>query len=139
MKSAMLLYEDLMLYTLKHNDPSFIHQHVVDAYAAQNTDGHSKPITVFFALVGLYLHVERDFTGKQVQREHMRLGQCKRQWSRLSAPLQKGSVTVSDVMATLPGDTRDAAIHSWCSSVWKSWRENNPHLVSLMVKEINFR
>ena len=138
MRSEKKLCEEFALYTLTHKDSSFIHQHVVDAYAAQNADVHSKPITVFFALVGLYLHVERDFTGKQVQIEHTHLGQQRRQWPRLSAPLQKGCVTVSNVMATLPGNERDAAIHTWCASVWNAWKESDAHLVSLIVKEINF-
>jgi hypothetical protein len=29
------LYNELAFYTLSHPDPAFLHQHVVDAYAAQ--------------------------------------------------------------------------------------------------------
>jgi len=32
------LYNELAHYTLSHPDPSFLHQHVVDAYAAQYAD-----------------------------------------------------------------------------------------------------
>jgi hypothetical protein len=60
----MDLYDQLSLYTLSHADPSFIHQHVVDAFAAQHADDRTKPITLTFALVGLYLHAERGFSGK---------------------------------------------------------------------------
>jgi hypothetical protein len=60
-------YAELCGYTLTHGDPAFIHQHVVDAFAAQQADGASKPIGVIFALVGLYLHVERQFSGRHVQ------------------------------------------------------------------------
>lgn len=42
-------------YTLAHRDPAFLHQHVVDAFAAQHADDSTKPITLVFALVGLYL------------------------------------------------------------------------------------
>src|SRR5437762_13393080 len=56
------LFHELCYYTLSHNDRSFIHQVVVDAYAAQTADETSKPIGVAFALLGLYLHHERGYT-----------------------------------------------------------------------------
>ena len=37
-------YEELCYYTLAHGDPAFIHQHVVDAFAAQTADENIKPI-----------------------------------------------------------------------------------------------
>jgi hypothetical protein len=36
-----------------HRDPSFIHQYVVDAFAAQQADEQTKPMKLTFALVGL--------------------------------------------------------------------------------------
>jgi uncharacterized protein DUF5946 len=60
-------YRELCAYTLNHRNPCFIHQYVVDAFAAQHVDTASKPITLTFALVGLYSHVERNQAGKQVQ------------------------------------------------------------------------
>ncbi|HXG53369.1 MAG TPA: DUF5946 family protein, partial [candidate division Zixibacteria bacterium] len=56
-------YEQLQCYTLGHGGLEFIHQHVVDAWAAQHADEQTKPIRLTFALVGLYLHVERGFSG----------------------------------------------------------------------------
>src|SRR5262247_2885212 len=70
-------YNELCYYTLAHRDPSFIHQHVVDAFAAQNADEQTKPIKLTFALVGLYLHVEKRFSGRKVQRVHMDLARKK--------------------------------------------------------------
>ncbi len=52
-------YNEMQAYTLAHGDPAFIHQHVVDAWSAQHANEHSKPIGVTFALVGLFLHVEK--------------------------------------------------------------------------------
>jgi len=52
METAKDAYNELAYYTLSHADPSFIHQHIVDAFAAQNADEHSKPISVAFALLG---------------------------------------------------------------------------------------
>jgi hypothetical protein len=37
------LYHELSYYTLAHPDPSFIHQHIVDAYAAQHADDARRP------------------------------------------------------------------------------------------------
>jgi Family of unknown function (DUF5946) len=76
------LYHELSCYTLTHPDPSFIHQHIVDAYTAQNANEITKPIAVVFALIGLYLHVEKNFTGRQVQRFHMKLAKIRRPWIR---------------------------------------------------------
>ncbi len=57
-------YHALCGYTLTHPGPTFLHQHVVDAFAAQRADGDTKPIALTFALVGLYLAVERRSSGK---------------------------------------------------------------------------
>ncbi len=137
MPSEKELYNELALYTLSHSDPSFIHQHVVDAFAAQNADKQSKPITVFFALVGLYLHLERNYTGREVQREHVRLGRVKKLWPRFPHQQRMGSVTVADVIAAPPGKQRDEMIHAWCASVWDAWKKNTPQLVSQIVKELD--
>ncbi len=48
-------YYELAYYTLSHPDPAFIHQHAVDAFTAQNANAGSKPISITFALIGLYL------------------------------------------------------------------------------------
>ena len=65
-ETASRKYE-LAYYTLAHPDPEFIHQYIMDAYAAQHADEHSKPISIAFALAGLYLHLERGYSGWQVR------------------------------------------------------------------------
>lgn len=117
-------------WTLELRDAAFIHQHVVDAWAAQHADENSKPIGVAFALIGLYLHLEKGYTGREVQRVHMQLGQPKgrgpgrKDWPRFALPKERGSVTVHDVMAVAEGD-RAAAIDRWCRSVWEAWSESH--------------
>jgi hypothetical protein len=64
-------YHELAFYTLSHKGSQFIHQHVVDAFAAQTADAHTKPITLVYALAGLYLLNEKDYTGKEVQQAHV--------------------------------------------------------------------
>src|SRR5260370_22891507 len=90
-------YNELCCYTLTHGDPAFIHQHVVDAFAAQNADERTKPIKLTFALIGLYLHVEKQFSGREVQRTHQFLAEGKRLWPSFPLPPDRGSLTPADV------------------------------------------
>ncbi len=128
-------YNELCAYTLAHarDDASFIHQHVVDAYAAQSADEQTKPIALTFALVGLYLHVERLFSGRQVQQAHMRLARHKHAWPTFTLPRDRGTMTAADVLGAPPGPERDRAIHSWCASVWAAYRESHQKVADLLV------
>jgi hypothetical protein len=130
--SEQRAYEELQCYTLGRGDLAFIHQHVVDAWAAQHADSNSKPIGLAFALVGLYLHVERGFTGRQVQRAHMVLGQRRRSWPSFPLPGERGAVTVLKVMAAPPGPRRDQAIDAWCASVWSAFSESRRAVAELV-------
>jgi len=91
-------YDELSYYTLAHPHPSFIHQHVVDAFAAQHADEWAKPMRVAFALAGLYLHLERGFTGKAVQQAHTRLARAKEQMPVFQPTRHRASMTVADVL-----------------------------------------
>jgi hypothetical protein len=125
-------YDELCAYTAMLGDVTFIHQHVVDAFAAQTADEHTKPITLAFALVGLCLHVERDFTGREVQLAHMRMARRKRVWPSFMLPRERGSITAIDVLAREPGPTREAAIHSWTATVWDAFRASKPAVEELL-------
>lgn len=127
-------YNELCAYTLTHGDREFIHQHVVDAFAAQHANEQSKPIVVAFALVGLYLLIEKGFSGREVQRAHMRLGQNKRSWPAFILPAERGSITVVDVMAAAEGPERDSAIHAWCKSVWSAFAANRDRVHQLLAE-----
>lgn len=77
-------FNELSFYTLQHPDQVyFIHQHIVDAYQAQTADQNTKPIALTFSLVGLYLYLEKNYTGRQVQQAHMRMAQHKQTWPTL--------------------------------------------------------
>jgi hypothetical protein len=134
MNTEQDIYSELCYYTLAHSDPAFIHQHIVDAFGAQTADENTKPIKLTFALVGLYLHVEKQFNGRQVQLAHMKLGQGKQQWPAFSLPKDRGAVTVVHVFAAPAGPERDGMIHQWCVSVWKAFRENRQAVSSLLIK-----
>lgn len=128
------LYNQLAFYTLSHPDPAFIHQLVVDAHTAQCADETTKPIAVTFALIGLYLHLEKGYTGKQVQRAHMQLAKFPNNWPRLEIPSSRGEIQIENVLGTDPGPVRDAMIESWCQSVWGSWRDARMAIVDIARK-----
>lgn len=127
-------YHEVSAYTLTRGDASFIHQHVVDAWAAQHAHAGSKPIGVFFALAGLYLHVERGFTGRQVQRAHMKLAERPESWPVFSLPASRGSITALDVVAAPEGEARDAGIHAWAESVWSAYAESRERVVEVLQR-----
>jgi hypothetical protein len=136
MASDQDLYHELSFYTLAHSDPSFLHQHMVDAYTAQHADETTRPIAIVFALVGLYLHIEKDFTGRQVQRFHIKLAKIRRQWVRPLLPKERGDITVRHVLAAAAGPSRDALIHSWCASVWEAWNDSHDDIANLAKNEL---
>jgi uncharacterized protein DUF5946 len=127
-------YNELCAYTLTHGDPSFIHQHVVDAFAAQQATPDSKPIGVTFALAGLYLHVEKGFSGRAVQRAHMQMARQRREWPRFALPESRGGITAADVIAKAEGPERDRAIHDWCVTVWQAFAANRQMVIDLLVE-----
>ena len=81
-------FHELAFYRLAHprTDPEFIHQYAVDASAAQTATAASKPITVAFALIGLYLHLEKGYTGRQVQLAHMQMAATRKTWLSFALP-----------------------------------------------------
>lgn len=130
------LYHELAAYTLSHADKSFVHQCVVDAWAAQHADDHTRPITLCFALVGLYLHVERGFTGRQVQRVHSLLAGRRKDWPHFSVPADRGQITVRDVLHAPAGPDRDALIDQWCAAVWHAYQSTRPEIIALLHAEL---
>ena len=132
MPSEQQAYEELQAYTLALGDPAFIHQHVVDAWAAQHAEEGTRPIALTFALAGLFLYLERGFDGRQVQRVHMLLGRHKQPWPLFPLPRERGSITAAEVMAAPAGPERDRAIEAWCASVWDAFRDSHRRVAELL-------
>jgi hypothetical protein len=127
-------YDELCAWTLSLHDSEFIHQHVVDAFAAQHAEERTKPIAITFALVGLYLHLERGFTGKRVQQAHMELAKRKGEWPRFPLPAVRGTLTAIEVIAVPAGSERVQAIDAWCASVWASYRGDSSGAVADLLQ-----
>lgn len=123
-------YDEVYLYTMDR--PGFILQHVVDAFAVQTADEDSKPISVVFGLAGLYLHLERHFSGRQVQKAHMEMGRRKRAWPKVQLPGDRGKITVEDVRAARAGPERDRAIDDWCQAVWTACAGTRETIVGIL-------
>lgn len=115
------LYNELAFYTLSHPDSYFIHQNVVDAYTAQTANSDTKKIAVFFALAGLYLTLEKGFTGREVQLAHIKMTKNKKDIPHIHLPQDKGLITIRDVLNIPPGKERDIEIKKWCASVWEAY------------------
>src|SRR5262249_47801424 len=130
MNAIRAAYDELYLYTMGR--PGFILQHVVDAFAVQTADQDTKPVGLVFGLVGLYLHLEKRFSGGQVQKAHMELGRSKRAWPEITLPRDRGRMTVVDVLAVPAGPERDKAIDDWCLSVWSSFACNRETIIALL-------
>jgi hypothetical protein len=123
-------YDEVYVYAMSR--PNFVLQHVVDAFMVQTATADTKPISIVFGLVGLYLHVEKQLSGRQVQKAHMELARKKRKWPTLRLPDDRGSMTVSDVLAANAGPERDGAIDDWCKSVWTACLASREEIVELL-------
>src|SRR3982751_2006021 len=126
-------HDELYAYTMGRKN--FILQHVVDASIAQTAPAVNPPhIGVIFSLAGLYLHVEKGFTGKQVQNAHRVMGKVKRSWPDVIWPTQRGDMTACDVLAMPAGRERDEAIDEWCKQVWAAFSPNRSMVAQLLAE-----
>lgn len=136
MEADKNLFYELTYYTLAHPDQIyFIHQHVVDTYAAQQANETTKPINITFALAGLYLFLEKNYSGRQVQQAHMKMAKHKQVWPVFKYPQHKGDVTIQEVLLAPPGNERDTMIKEWNESVWNTYKENH-ETVRVLVNSI---
>lgn len=127
-------YDEIQCDTMGRADAAFTQQHVVDAWTAQHADEVTKPIALTFALVGLYLHVEQGFSGRQVQRVHMALARHQEAWPSFVLPASRGTVTACEVVAAAPGPPRDRAIDAWCASVWQAFSASHRAVAELLAR-----
>jgi hypothetical protein len=119
------VFSNLQCYTVAKQDPAFIHQHAVDAYEAQHVGGTTRNITVAFGLIGLYLALEKGYTGRQVQLAHMSIAKTREDWPRLEPPDQPAFVTVMDVLCAGTDAEKDVLVRKWMDAVWESWADRH--------------
>ena len=125
-------YDQLCCYSLTLGDKTFVHQHVVDAFAAQNATHDDKPIRLTFALVGLYLHLEHGFTGREVQLAHMKMAKNSKIWPRFTLPDYRGQLDAVTVLSA-PDVERISKIDEWCRSVWEAYSIHRSAIRQLLI------
>lgn len=128
-------FDDLSFWTLARRDAQFVHQYAVDAYAAQHARVSGPTISAAFPLVGLYLAVEKGWSGRQVQRTHQLLATRAKEWPRFLPPADLGTMTVLDVVGCARGPDRGQALLRWCASVWDAWKADHER-VRLVVEKL---
>lgn len=97
------------------------HQTCVDAYGAQHVGEHTPAIGVAFALNGLYLVLERGFTGIQARQAHGYLADTVPSWPRFTPPGEAGGLTVFDVTMASCVEEHIELVRSWGRTVWAAW------------------
>lgn len=122
----------LSFFTLALGDSDFVHQLVVDAYAAQHYGEGMKNITISFALAGLYLVWEKGYTGKQVQDIHKLMADRSKVWPRFAAPSHKAKLTIKDVL-DVPDSKKPEMIRAWHKSVWDIWLPQRDSIAELVL------
>lgn len=124
---------DLSYYTLSLKDEYFVHQLAVDAYTAQHVGKDTKPISIMFALIGLFLVNEKGYTGKQVQGVHMMLAKKTKVWPHFLPPADKTWLTVQDVLL-IPDEEKQEIIKKWNQSVWNIWKKDEKQIEIILQK-----
>jgi hypothetical protein len=126
------LYHELMAFTLSLRDKDFPHQVAVDTYAAQHCGPEMKPITISFALIGLYLVFEKGYTGRKVQLAHIQLGKLRKRWPRFDPPPSKAGITVRDVLRDIEPENYNGPFMGWGKAVWDTWTAEHTNIRMLI-------
>ncbi|HUP78608.1 MAG TPA: DUF5946 family protein [Pirellula sp.] len=107
-------------------------EYVVAACGAQEASPQDKPIRLVSSLIGLYLHVERGFSGREIQLAYMKLGRRKQAWPKLSIPVNRSTINAETVLKA-PIQERDSRIHEWCCSVWQAFVSHRDAIKRLLA------
>jgi hypothetical protein len=130
------LYNEIAYYTLSLQDNYFIHQLLVDTFASQHSNIYTKPIKITFALIGLYLVNERNYTGKQVQQAHIDLANKNKSWPHFQTSSEQNWITIQDVIK-VPDNQKQEMIKKWCKSAWEVWKPEESRLAEIASKYLD--
>jgi hypothetical protein len=80
-------------------------------------------MTVCFALNGLYLVLERGWSGIRARGAHGHLARtvAREDWPSFEPPTVGGPLTVLDVALSADPAAQAVAVEAWGRSVWASW------------------
>ncbi|HEY6446533.1 MAG TPA: DUF5946 family protein [Acidobacteriaceae bacterium] len=139
MRTERELFDELSFYTLAQPRPPFIHQIAIDTFTLQQANAATKSMALVFALIGLYLHIEKGFTGLAVQQAHTRMARERKEWPLLPLPASRGAIRVADVLGARAGPERDEQIEAWCRAEWAAWRKNRAAIAEIAARELGVR
>ncbi len=83
------------------------------------------PITVAFGLIGLYLALEKGYTGREVQKAHMKIAKIHKDWPFLEPPLRHAGLTATDVVREETDTQKETMIRKWMEAVWEIWEDRH--------------
>jgi hypothetical protein len=132
-------YNELAYYTLGLQDECFVHQYIVDAYTLQMANKSTKSISVTFSLVGLYLYVEKNFTGKEVQEFHTLMSKHKIIWPIFNLPENRGKISICMILESEIGEERNKMIKIWCNSIWTALKIHHSEIEKIAEYYLNIK
>lgn len=132
-------YNELSYYTLGLKDKCFIHQYLVDAYTLQTANSETKAISLTFSLVGLYLYIVKNYTGKEVQEFHTLMSNKKIEWPCFILPTNRGAISIDNVLEANSDDEKNNLIKKWSKSVWEAYNTNHPVVREIADYYINIK
>jgi hypothetical protein len=132
------LYGEVAGYT--HQHAALLgrwHQTCVDAYGAQHIGEQTPPIATAFTLNGLYLVLERGFSGFQAREAHGHLANTVDSWPRFTPPPEVGEVTVFDVALASSPEEHIELVRRWGRSVWAAWHHVHDQVAEMTDRQLH--
>ena len=110
------------------------HQLTVDTYPAQHSRPDGPPIATAFALIGLHLALDENWSGVAVRDAHQRLAEDSKLWPVFRPPASLGTIdrTILDVAVSASANEHRDALERWARAVWSVWRVECPGVETLL-------
>jgi hypothetical protein len=107
------------------------HQMCVDAYLCQHVGPGTKAISICFGLNGLYMMLERGFTGLQARAAHGYQAENFTAWPRFEPPPDVGPLTAVDVALAGSPEEHVDLVRRWGRQVWDAWSHAHEEIAAL--------
>lgn len=136
---CLRLSGEVVAYNHAHPESLAVwHQVCVDAYGGQHVGPDTAPITVSFALNGLYLVLERGFTGIQAREAHGYMANTVDPvtWPRFTPPADVGDITVLDVALASSPQEHIGLVRQWGRAVWAAWSHTHDRISEMTEAQL---
>ena len=126
------LYYQLVLENEYTQD--FDHQYLVDIFCCETYAPETKPISIAFALVGLYLFLEKDFSWKLIQNFHKHLSKQNIILPQISIHIKNPEFLIED-MIKLPINERKQKFKFRASQVRNIYSQDDKNNIKLLTEK----